>query len=85
MSATANSTTTKHNINTPTRSEKRIKKIKYRDKMQFATALVLGLTLVLVNSFYLCGVMAQTRDPRFYSRVGVKDYHFPNPGDPDYR
>lgn len=25
------------------------------------------------------------RDPRWYSRPGVKDYNPPNPGDKDYR
>lgn len=78
--------------NTPTRSEKRKKKIKYRDKMKFITAIIIGLIVVIVNNLVTderdgrgIGVLAQTRDPRFYSRVGVNDYQWPNPGDPDYR
>lgn len=76
----------KQNKSTPTRLEKRIKKIKYRDKMKIVPiALVLALILVLENSVLFVGVVAQTRDPRFYSRVGDKDYQWPNPGDPNYR
>lgn len=81
--------------NTPTRSEKRKKKIKYRDKMKFLNALLIGLIVVVINKLEMAsktgrdarsgGVLAQTRDPRFYSRVGVNDFKWPNPGDPDYR
>lgn len=81
--AALNLTTTTQN--TPTRSEKRKKKIKYRDKMKFITAIILGLIVNIVNRLESNGVSAQTRDPRFYSRVGVNDYQWPNPGDPDYR
>lgn len=86
-------TTLKQNV--PTRLEKRKKKIKYRDKMKFITAITLGLIVVIINKLEsyvggrggngIVGVLAQTRDPRFYSRVGVNDYQWPNPGDPDYR
>jgi len=53
-------------------------KLKYRDKLKW----VLGLSLLICTCFV--ETEAQTRDPRFYSRPGV-DYHWPNPGDPDYR
>lgn len=80
-------TATKHNKNTPTRLEKKItRKIKYRDKMKcVCNASLIGLIVVLVLYLNITGVSAQTRDPRFYSRVGVNDYQWPNPGDPDYR
>ena len=78
--------------NAPTRLEKRKKKIKYRDKMKFITAITtiglimaLGLRLEMNDGSGGVGVWAQTRDPRFYSREGVNDYQWPNPGDPDYR
>lgn len=39
--------------------------------------------------FWCCVLVAcvagQTRDPKFYSREGVRDFLWPNPGDPDYR
>ncbi|EDW40004.1 GL15437 [Drosophila persimilis] len=54
-------------------------KLKYRDKSKWLTAI---LFLVVASLGPLVG--GQTRDPRFYSRPGV-DYHWPNPGDPDYR
>ncbi|XP_037823813.1 neuroligin-like protein glit-1 [Lucilia sericata] len=100
MATSSAATTTITTQNTPTRLEKRKKKIKYRDKMKFINAIILGLiVVVLINeleekyggksrgerALSSMGVMAQTRDPRFYSRVGVNDYQWPNPGDPDYR
>ena len=83
--------------NTATRLEKRKKKIKYRDKMKLITAATIGLIMALAYRLEKMsggggggvgiglGVWAQTRDPRFYSREGVNDYQWPNPGDPDYR
>lgn len=53
-------------------------KLKYRDKLKWLLAL-----LVLIGTCFI-QTRGQTRDPRFYSRPGV-DYHWPNPGDPDYR
>ncbi|XP_044315331.1 acetylcholinesterase [Drosophila rhopaloa] len=53
-------------------------KLKYRDKLKW----FLALPLLICTCF--TQTQAQTRDPRFYSRPGV-DYHWPNPGDPDYR
>lgn len=60
----------------------RIQNFKYRDKLKISTMLVIAFCLVLSN---ICGIKAQTRDPRFFSRPGVNDYNWPNPGDPDYR
>lgn len=60
----------------------RTQNYKYRDKLKPTTMLVIAFYLVLSN---LCGIKAQTRDPRFFSRPGVSDYNWPNPGDPDYR
>lgn len=56
-------------------------KFKYRDKLKCLTA-----TLMTLMVFHTLPrhIEAQTRDPRFYSRVGV-DYQWPSPGDPDYR
>lgn len=53
--------------------------LKYRDKLRWLLALPLLICACLSHL-----AEAQTRDPRFYSRPGV-DYHWPNPGDPDYR
>ncbi|XP_017023941.1 cholinesterase [Drosophila kikkawai] len=53
--------------------------LKYRDKFSWLLAFPL-LICACLGQF----AEAQTRDPRFYSRPGV-DYHWPNPGDPDYR
>lgn len=36
--------------------------------------------LIIINN-----VKGQTRDPRFYSREGDRNFKWPNPGDPDYR
>ncbi|XP_060666531.1 acetylcholinesterase [Drosophila nasuta] len=56
-------------------------KVKYRDKLKC----LCGILMVLAVLHTLpIEIEAQTRDPRFYSRVGV-DYQWPNPGDPDYR
>lgn len=52
-------------------------KFKYRDKLKCLLAMLMALMVPQ-------SIDAQTRDPRFYSRVGV-DYQWPNPGDPDYR
>ncbi|XP_030377573.1 acetylcholinesterase [Scaptodrosophila lebanonensis] len=54
-------------------------KFKYRDKLDYVLAI---LILSWISGEF---VAAQTRDPRFYSRPGVNDYNWPNPGDPDYR
>lgn len=49
-------------------------------------SILLGI-IVIFNSFLevVQVVSAQTRDPGFYSRTGVNDFKWPNPGDPDYR
>lgn len=43
--------------------------------------------ICLVLSFLPCFIKCQypTRDPRWYSREGEYGYHWPNPGDPEYR
>ncbi|KRG02818.1 acetylcholinesterase [Drosophila mojavensis] len=56
-------------------------KFKYRDKLKCLS--IIALSIILLQSLPQ-SIDAQTRDPRFYSRVGV-DYQWPNPGDPDYR
>lgn len=56
-------------------------KFKYRDKLKGLSIIVLSIVLLALLPQ---SIDAQTRDPRFYSRVGV-DYQWPNPGDPDYR
>ncbi|XP_067622001.1 neuroligin-like protein glit-1 [Eurosta solidaginis] len=60
----------------------RIKNFKYRDKLELTAAFTLAISILLATISY---TQAQTRDPRFYSRPGVNDYNWPNPGDPDYR
>ncbi|XP_004531688.1 neuroligin-2 isoform X1 [Ceratitis capitata] len=60
----------------------RMNTFQYHDKVKSAVMLVIASYLVLSN---LICVKAQTRDPRFFSRPGVNDYNWPNPGDPDYR
>lgn len=59
-----------------------IRNFKYRDKFILIATII--LVYLIFNENIGC-VGAQTRDPRFYSRAGVNDYNWPNPGDPDYR
>ncbi|XP_017462921.1 PREDICTED: uncharacterized protein LOC108356299 isoform X5 [Rhagoletis zephyria] len=60
----------------------RIQKFNYHDRRPLPA--VFASFIFLVLSIF-CEIKAQTRDPRFYSRPGVNDYNWPNPGDPDYR
>ncbi|XP_037958142.1 cholinesterase [Teleopsis dalmanni] len=77
-------------VNTPRApaqsSANEIKKFKYRDKLKLKLITAVVLSCLALSDFIpQIGVHGQTRDPRFYSRVGVNDYQWPNPGDPDYR
>lgn len=69
--------------------ERKVKKVMKSAKWNANLIFLLSLSACVEFNFaqqqYPQNPYLADRDPRWYSRPGVKDYNPPNPGDKDYR